>query len=277
MKPTNTQKLICSSAVVLLVCRVASAQLYLEDGFNYTSGQPLAGSGSWLAASGTAPVINIGSGSLSYNGLSDTSPSGYEATTVQTAGTSNDYSPLNSDATSGTVYMSFLAQCTVIPGTTGYYLAGMLPSTTTVAGGRTTDPLAIYVKGVSGLYQIGIGTYGGGSTVYDPNATGLSPGSAVNLIVVSYDLSTGLASMWFNPTSLGGSAPTADITDQGTAGEFSDIDYTYLKDLSTYGDWNIDTLRIGGTWADVTPVPEPSVLALAALGGLSLLSFRRRN
>lgn len=273
------KKLIYSSGVVLLLCQCASAQLYLEDGFNYTPGQPLAGNGSWLAASGTAPDINIGSDSLSYNGLSDTSPSGYEATTVETAGTSNDYTPLNSEATSGTVYMSFLAQCTVIPGTTGYYLAGMLPDTTTVAGGRTTDPLAVYVKGVGSAYQIGIGTYGGGSTVYDPNTTGLNPGSAVNLIVVSYDLTTGLASMWFNPTSLGGSAPTADITDQGTAGEFSDISYMYLKDLSTYGDWNIDTLRIGATWADVTPatVPEPSTLVLAALGGLSLLSFRRRN
>jgi len=274
------KKSIYSSAVVLLLCQCVHAQLYLEDGFNYTSGNPLAGSGSWASTGGgNTANMTIGSGSLSYNGLSDTSPSGNQAALVGTASTVNAYVPLGSPVT-GTVYMSFLAQCTAIPGTTGYYLAGLLPSTTTTAGGRTTDPLALYVKGPSaGQYQIGIGTFGGGSTVYDPSATGLSPGSTVNLIVVSYNLITELASMWFNPTSLGGAAPAADITDQGVGATFANIDSAYLKDLNTYGTWNIDDLRIGGTWADVTPTPapEPSTLVLAALGGLSLLSFRRRN
>jgi len=42
-------------------------------------------------------------------------------------------------------------------------------------------------------------------------------------------------------------------------------------------DASVDEIRIGTTWADVTPVPEPGVLALTGLGLMGLLSLRRRN
>lgn len=39
---------------------------------------------------------------------------------------------------------------------------------------------------------------------------------------------------------------------------------------------NLDELRIGSTWADVTPfIPEPGTTALAGLAGLLLLRRRR--
>ena len=39
----------------------------------------------------------------------------------------------------------------------------------------------------------------------------------------------------------------------------------------------IDDLRFGRSWADVTPVPEPSVFALSALGLVGLLLKRGRG
>jgi hypothetical protein len=42
-------------------------------------------------------------------------------------------------------------------------------------------------------------------------------------------------------------------------------------------DTSLDELRIGTTWADVTPVPEPGVLTLLGLGLTGLLCSRRRN
>jgi hypothetical protein len=48
---------------------------------------------------------------------------------------------------------------------------------------------------------------------------------------------------------------------------------------TTAGNWNFDTLRVGDTWADVTPaVPEPSSILLAGAGvGLMLMMIRRRR
>ncbi len=42
-------------------------------------------------------------------------------------------------------------------------------------------------------------------------------------------------------------------------------------------DVSLDELRIGTTWADVTPVPEPSAIALTGFGLLGLLCLRRRK
>jgi len=42
-------------------------------------------------------------------------------------------------------------------------------------------------------------------------------------------------------------------------------------------DITLDELRIGTTWADVTPIPEPGMLALLGLGITGLLCLRRRN
>lgn len=53
------------------------------------------------------------------------------------------------------------------------------------------------------------------------------------------------------------------------------IDDVGFKAQATTGDFLVDNLLIGTTWADVTPVPEPSTLALAGLGMLGLAFARR--
>jgi uncharacterized protein (TIGR03382 family) len=41
--------------------------------------------------------------------------------------------------------------------------------------------------------------------------------------------------------------------------------------------WTVDEVRIGSTFADVAPLPEPAAASLAGLAGLSLLGRRRRS
>lgn len=45
--------------------------------------------------------------------------------------------------------------------------------------------------------------------------------------------------------------------------------------LFSTGAFSTDELRVGQTFADVTPVPEPSLVALAELGMME--AFRRRR
>jgi hypothetical protein len=57
--------------------------------------------------------------------------------------------------------------------------------------------------------------------------------------------------------------------------------YRWRKDFQaettgeTYADFNYNDLTF--TFSNVTPVPEPTTLALAGLSGLGLLLFRRRK
>jgi hypothetical protein len=41
--------------------------------------------------------------------------------------------------------------------------------------------------------------------------------------------------------------------------------------------FTFDEVRLGQSFADVTPVPEPVTFALAGLGGVALLALRRKK
>ena len=74
---------------------------------------------------------------------------------------------------------------------------------------------------------------------------------------MSYNVSTGVTNAWINPNSgdFGGSAPAVTLTDtDGTPS--SSIGKFILRQDSTgeTPSMNVDELRIGTTWADVTPV-----------------------
>ena len=151
------------------------------------------------------------------------------------------------------------------------YVTSLNPGTTTPGG--SSDAVNIYIDGNNSqalrLRTAGQSEYSSGS----------SPNLALNttyLIVLSYDFGTSTASLWLNPTSLGGAAPTATESITG-AGVVTSIANVGFKAQSTTGDFLIDNLRIGTTWADVTPVPEPSTFALMGLGVLGLISSARRR
>jgi hypothetical protein len=247
-------------AVALLLCQRAESTLYLQDAINYPAGTQLGNDSPWASPNSQ---ITVGSASLVYPNLADFIPAGYSISIAQGASGSYTYRPLSTTATGGSVYCSFLVNCTTIPGTSGYYIMGLLPTaiTSPTAG---SEPVDIYTKGTNtSLYTLGIKTKGGPSSAAYPPMS-LSP-NTTNLVVVKYTFSTARADLYINPAPGGAEPSSPNVTITGTAASFSDVGNLYVRSQSSsIGNWNFDTLRIASTWAEVTPLPnQPPTIAPA--------------
>ncbi|MGH7952027.1 MAG: hypothetical protein ACREFE_08930, partial [Limisphaerales bacterium] len=151
-----------------LLQSVHAAPLF-DEGFNYPSGSHLGGNmnpGNSVAWSGSGTNLEIGSGNLTYSGLNDLGGNDLVVTSGTSVSGVNSYSTV----TSGSIYYSFLLDCTTVP--TGNQAFSALENGSTSPQG-SSDPLAIYTGASGGSdFQIGIRTSGGGSgAVY---VTGLS-------------------------------------------------------------------------------------------------------
>jgi len=265
---------VSTLAGAFLACQCAHANLLFSEGFNYTAGANLGGQvnpGNGVAWSGGNPVLAIGNNNLTYPGLLDLGGNDLVYTSGSASSTTyNTYSAV----TSGSVYFSFLINSTTLP-TANNYLMALNPGTTTPGG--SSDALSIYV-GASGTgYKIGVRTTGGGSgAAYASDVLALD---TTYMIVGELTFgSTETASLFFDPTP-GGSQPATPDSTQTTTTAISGVDDIGIKAQSSAsaGDFNIDSLMIGTTWADVTPtaVPEPAAYGLMGAGLIALI-YRRR-
>jgi hypothetical protein len=115
-------------------------------------------------------------------------------------------------------------------------------------GGAILDALV-----TSGL---GKGNYNFGASV---GVAGMAANTAYNIIVFAW-------------ASSAGANPFAAASSGAALGWTSTFSYTTGTSIST-----LPNFSNGAFGVNVIPVPEPTTIALASLGGLSLLAFRRRN
>ncbi len=250
----------------------------LYESFSYTAADNIGGN---TAASGTTNnnwtthsntqvgTISVTSGSLSYTGL--LAPTGNKVRLPATNTTvPRDVNRAVSISNSSPAYYSFLlnvADNTQLTTTGDYFtgFGGTAGATLTVLYSR------VNIKSVNtgANYRLGITNSSGGTPTVTDFAIDLNFGTTY-LVVVKHDFngaSNDIASLWVNPGSLGGTESAGSVSNSsGTTGQtaFASV---FLRNGSATPKADIDEIRVGNTWADVTPAVTYQLTVSTSTGG----------
>jgi len=233
----------------------AAAAPLIEEGFPYPTPTSLAVDSPWTGTPG--PSIEVVSGNLSYPGLGITVPAGNLL--QMSGGTSQivyrDFS--SSPISGGTVYVSAVVQCTQLPGSS-QFIASLMQGGNT-SPNQPDDPLDLYLIPATGGYSFRIGHTG-----TDPVSvrTALAP-NTLHFIVLKYTFgSGGQVSIFVDPPT-GGAEPSPNARTESGDGSDTPNLQTLLFNASSSdtGILQLDSLRIGAAWADVTPKRNPLTLS----------------
>ena len=230
----------------------AHAAIIAYDGFD--GGTVFNGGTGW--SGNWSGGINAGS-NLTYGGLITT---GAGANIVQYwAGESNR--SFTTAVTTGTLWLSWVQ----------------------TVGAAPTDFTQIRIQnGGSRAFVVGQHNDANTFKIYDGDFnvganTGISI-TGTHFVAMSVDLATSVVNLYINPTGLGsGAAPSSSVSATWDGpGSISGI--TGLRSVGPdSNNFAWDEVRVGTTWAAVSPIPEPSSFALAGLAVFGLAGYRRRQ
>jgi pectate lyase len=269
-----------------LVVTAARATLYLSEPFDYPAAN-LATAAPWSGAGANLKMI---AGNLTNAGLVDFNPANH--TKAQGLGSAADgkrtfhTSAVGGPAVGGSIYVSFLLRQTTLANSSGPLLA--ISDVTTVGSGGN-GALVLYLSKSGTEYRIGVKKSG---SVVQYTASGTYAVNDTVLVVARYQFNTASSTddtvtLWINPV-LDGVEPAPGATDLAATTVSGATDYTvglqYLHlraNSSTASGVNeVDNIRVGSTWADVTPsgvdvppalAPQPRITeSFLAPGGLVL-------
>jgi hypothetical protein len=274
------------AAVTVLLCQSAHAVLYLLEPFDYPV-ETLTNAGPWSNSDvELSPTELIVANDLAYPAL--TEPTVVNNSRLQWATNVEGIrglpgAPLGSPTSNSEIYCSFVFILTTTNGNAtgsdpivGVTADSVVDDTgTTINKSSGVNGMVLYKKGANDgnagdyLFGITIGS-GTGGIVYQPNTPNYTAG-ATNFIVMKYHFQNAGAgqdtvALWVNPSSnYFGQATDAppgptDVPETvitgGTGDAAAGLAYFHVRggassDIS--GIMQMDNLRIGSTWADVTP------------------------
>ena len=115
---------------------------------------------------------------------------------------------------------------------------------------------------------------GGGSVQGTSSVSNLG----TNFVVASMEFATGQVNLYVNPTGLGtGGAPLTGLATSWTSGGHFGSGLNQFQTVGSGGGlMSLDEVRVGTTWAAVSPIPEPSTYAMLAFGLAAVFFLRRR-
>jgi len=240
---------------------VAPALVLYED-FNYAPPAYIGGntavpssSNNWVTHSGAGGTIDIQNGNLSYTGLQ--APTGYmvrlPGTNLTVSRDINRALPTNN--TSSVMYYSAVinvADTVQLNATTPDYFmhfGATAGSTNATFGGR----LGIKKVGAT-TYRLSICNTSTGTVTFTEFAQDLNCGTPY-FVVVKYDrvAAPTVASLWVNPASFGSTEPAGSVSNSSGTGTFGAFASICLRNGSYTPKADIDEIRVGTSWADVTP------------------------
>lgn len=262
----------------LLLSQVMMFALY--DPFNYSPGANLIGQTnpdgqSWFQAGPNTALTNqptIAAGNLTVTGLLSSA-----GNSVMLGGGGGMAARLNltNAFTSGTVYFSFAVKVTNIAGlsSSGVFWAGL----NNVAGSQLTTPSVVgtrlYTRTAGGGFNFGVAKNSSTTTDWVWDTTELHVNDTI-FVVGSYEINTGSTSddvsrLWINPSSSTFGAASAPATPLiATSG--GDITASTVASFLLFNrspaepaGMIVDELRIGTSWAEVTPPAPPTGATLS--------------
>lgn len=270
------------------------ADLLFYEGFDYLAGEKLGQASSVANWENPKTQITIGSGNLDYIGL--VAPTGNRLDVHSDNTTSLDAVRTVGGAWKeqawGTIYISFLVRVESIAGIGN---TGDGSSLLTINHTSNKSQLLGINLLNDGAVRIGVlkypsdGAFVSSSAFFTngPGANLSANGSTTYLIVAKYQWKEGQlndeVTLWVNPTNLGAAEDSGSMISisSGMDGSKSAGRLTLSRGPNVI----LDELRIGQTWADVTPAGEPPkqpIFAIAVLGcglvaaGLWIVHLRRK-
>jgi hypothetical protein len=232
-----------------------NAQVLTED-FSYTSGTSLVSNG-YVATSGTGTNdLTVNTSGLTYTG-SPSSGVGFDATFTTTG--QDAYKAITA-ITSGSIYASFFLNISSAQAA-GDYCLGLITGT----GISPAFATRVYIRSSGGGFNFGIAK---GSQAAAYEAT-VRTTATTYLVVVKYTYNTvnatdDIINLWVDP-ALGGTEGAATIT---TVAGTTDASATGISGFfirqgtaSNAPAGQVDGIRIGTTWASVTPLVVTATLA----------------
>jgi len=256
----------------------AKAQLLNYEPFNYTPdgtmGIHTQSGAAWVRLNSGDSIL-VTSGNLSFTGLQGSTGN---KISFDGSGSDNYKIVTASPVTSGSVYYSFILNVSALGslGTTGGYFTSIAQAASTTSYGTS-----VWTRKSSGdpsKFNVGISTRSNSTVSW--LSSDLTPGTSY-FIVIAYDIISGTGNdvgrIWLNTSAIGGAEPAADATSaSGTDLGSQGIDKILVRQENPTNTpfIDLDELRVGTTWADVTPggaTPSLSISSpLTAFGNICI-------